>query len=227
MQRELLWLYAPAQARAIACVGGMGMNLQLKFLHEGVHLVVGTPGRLCDHVERGSLSLEKLEALVLDEADEMLDMGFRDEMEHLVSRCPKARRTLMFSRPRCRPTSCASPASGWTTRCASARPRRTRPTATSEYRAHVISDREREHAVVNVLRQHESPGAIVFCMTREGTNRLAAGPRRARFACVALSGELCSPSAPGPSTPCATAAPKVLVATDVAARGFRPPDVGW
>ncbi len=77
VQRELSWLYHHAYMRSVACVGGMGMALQLKLLAEGVHLVVGTPGRLVDHLERGALSLESLEALVIDEADEMLDMGFR------------------------------------------------------------------------------------------------------------------------------------------------------
>ncbi|MFO0604118.1 MAG: DEAD/DEAH box helicase [Polyangiales bacterium] len=225
VQRELLWLYAPAQARAIACVGGMGMNLQLKFLHEGVHLVVGTPGRLCDHVERGSLSLEKLEALVLDEADEMLDMGFRDEMEHLVSRCPKARRTLMFSATL--PPDIVRLAGEWMDnplRISATPPHQAHRDI--EYRAHVISDREREHAVVNVLRQHESPGAIVFCMTREGTNRLAAALDERGFACVALSGELSQPERTRALHALRDGRAKVLVATDVAARGLDLPDVG-
>ena len=66
-------------------------------MRRGVHIVVGTPGRLCDHLERGALVLDQLRAVVLDEADEMLDMGFRDELERLLDATPKERRTLMFS----------------------------------------------------------------------------------------------------------------------------------
>jgi ATP-dependent RNA helicase DeaD len=225
VQRELLWLYAPAGLRAIACVGGMGMNLQLKALHEGVHLVVGTPGRLCDHVERGSLSLDGLEALVLDEADEMLDMGFRDEMDLLVKRCPAARRTLMFSATL--PADIVRLANTWMrepVRISATPPHQAHRDI--EYRAHLIAEREREHAVVNVLRASDSPGSIVFCNTREGTNRLALALTERGFACVALSGDLSQPERTRALHALRDGRAKVLVATDVAARGLDLPDVG-
>jgi ATP-dependent RNA helicase DeaD len=225
VQRELLWLYAPAQMRAIACVGGMGMNLQLKHLHEGVHLVVGTPGRLCDHLERGTLSLDALEALVLDEADEMLDMGFREEMEKLVARCPTARRTLMFSATL--PPDIVTLAGRWMRdplRITATPPHQAHRDIA--YQAHVISEREREHAVVNVLRHHDATSAIVFCMTREGTTRLAAALDERGFACVALSGELSQPERTRALHALRDGRARVLVATDVAARGLDLPDVG-
>src|SRR5512140_3358257 len=93
--RELAWLYAGA--RVTACVGGADVGAELRALKNGVHVVVGTPGRLCDHIERRSLQLDGLKALVLDEADEMLDLGFRDELEQILSAAPKERRTLLFS----------------------------------------------------------------------------------------------------------------------------------
>src|SRR5205807_5891127 len=93
--RELSWLLAGA--RVTACVGGADVGAELRALKSGVHVVVGTPGRLVDHLERGSLQLGSLQALVLDEADEMLDLGFRDELEEILGKAPADRRTLLFS----------------------------------------------------------------------------------------------------------------------------------
>src|SRR3954464_2155399 len=97
VQRELSWLYAETSARITTCVGGMDPRRESQSLGNGVHIVVGTPGRLCDHLSRGSLVLDRLAAVVLDEADEMLDMGFREDLERLLDAAPSERRTLMFS----------------------------------------------------------------------------------------------------------------------------------
>jgi len=80
VRRELEWLYAPTKASFASCVGGMDMRTERRALSQGVHIVVGTPGRLRDHIERGSLDMSVMRAVVLDEADEMLDMGFRDDL---------------------------------------------------------------------------------------------------------------------------------------------------
>src|SRR3546814_14709959 len=76
VSRELAWLYGKAGARIATCVGGMDASKERRSLRGGAHIVVGTPGRLRDHLERGALDLSALKAAVLDEADEMLDMGF-------------------------------------------------------------------------------------------------------------------------------------------------------
>ena len=76
---ELAWLYAPAGAKVAACVGGMDMRQERRALADGAHIVVGTPGRLRDHITRGSLDMASVRALILDEADEMLDLGFRED----------------------------------------------------------------------------------------------------------------------------------------------------
>src|SRR4051812_24271814 len=93
--RELGWLYA--SARIATCVGGADVGGELRALKSGAQVVVGTPGRLVDRLERGSLQLDSLRALVLDEADEMLDLGFRDELERILGAAPAQRRTLLFS----------------------------------------------------------------------------------------------------------------------------------
>ncbi|MBU2588414.1 MAG: DEAD/DEAH box helicase, partial [Alphaproteobacteria bacterium] len=82
--RELDWLYKAAGARIATCVGGMSPQVERRALQSGATIVVGTPGRLRDHLERGALDLSSLAVVVLDEADEMLDMGFREELEEIL-----------------------------------------------------------------------------------------------------------------------------------------------
>ena len=97
VKRELQWLYAMTDARLASCVGGMDMREERRTLQRRTHIVVGTPGRLRDHIERGSFDTTALKAVVLDEADEMLDLGFREDLEFILNAAPVARRTLMFS----------------------------------------------------------------------------------------------------------------------------------
>src|SRR5690349_19376816 len=95
--REFGWLYGPAQARIATCVGGTDARAEQRALAAGAHIVVGTPGRLRDHLERGNLDLSALRVVVLDEADEMLDMGFREDLEAILDSAPSERRTFLFS----------------------------------------------------------------------------------------------------------------------------------
>jgi ATP-dependent RNA helicase DeaD len=85
------------QLSVIPIYGGESIEKQLKQLRDGVHIVVGTPGRVMDHMERGSLRLDQVIMMVLDEADEMLNMGFRDDIEYILSRVTQAHQTLLFS----------------------------------------------------------------------------------------------------------------------------------
>src|SRR5207253_10292495 len=97
VSRELIWLYAKVGARIATCVGGMDPSKERRALAQGAHIVVGTPGRLRDHIERGALDLHAVRAVILDEADEMLDMGFREDLEEILDATPAERRTLLFS----------------------------------------------------------------------------------------------------------------------------------
>ena len=103
VSRELAWLYAQAHARIVSCVGGMDPSKERRSLARGAHIVVGTPGRLRDHLERGALDLSALKVVVLDEADEMLDMGFREDLEEILDATGEGRRTLLFSATMPRP----------------------------------------------------------------------------------------------------------------------------
>ena len=220
--RELSWLYAGA--RVAACVGGADVGAELRSLKAGVHVVVGTPGRLCDHLERGSLQLDGLRALVLDEADEMLDLGFRDELERILGAAPAERRTLMFSATI--PHEIEQLARRYTRdplRIAANPPAQAH--ADIEIKAHVVAPREREHAVVNTLRFHDAPAAIVFCATRDGVTHLAQSLIERGFAAVPLSGELTQAERTRALHALRDGRARVLVATDVAARGLDLPDV--
>src|SRR6476469_1392603 len=88
VSRELEWLYAKTGARVTTCVGGMDAMKERRQLNHGAHIVVGTPGRLRDHPERGALDRSSLRVAGLDEADEMLDMGFREELEEILDAAP-------------------------------------------------------------------------------------------------------------------------------------------
>ena len=97
VKRELSWLYAETGVVMASCVGGMDMRDERRALARGAHIVVATPGRLRDHIMRGSINLTAIRGVVLDEADEMLDLGFREDLEFILGECPDTRRTLMFS----------------------------------------------------------------------------------------------------------------------------------
>jgi len=222
VSRELSWLYSGA--RVTACVGGADVGAELRALKAGVHIVVGTPGRLCDHLERGSLQLTGLKNLVLDEADEMLDLGFRDELTQILGKAPAERRTLLFSATI--PPGIEQLARKYTKdalRIAADPPSQAH--ADIEHKAHLIAPREREHAVVNSLRFHEAPAAIVFCATREGVSHLAQSLLERGFAAVPLSGELTQAERTRALHALRDGRARVLVATDVAARGLDLPEV--
>ena len=222
VSRELAWLFT--QAQVATCVGGADVGRELRALKSGVHIVVGTPGRLCDHLERKSLQLPALQVLVLDEADEMLDLGFRDELTRILSAAPPERRTLLFSATI--PHEIELLAKKYTREALRLT---VNPPAQAhadiEIKAHLIVPREREHAVVNSLRFHEAPASIVFCATRDGVSHLTQSLTERGFGAVALSGELTQSERTRALHALRDGRARVLVATDVAARGLDLPDV--
>ena len=219
VQRELTWLYAQTGARIVPCVGGMDPRREARALEAGVHIVVGTPGRLRDHMERGRLVTEGLRAVILDEADEMLDMGFREDLEFILASTPKDRRTLLFSATL--PKAIVALAESYqrdALRLAVAG--ETRGHADIVYRAVRVMPREVEHAVVNILRYVDAPVAIVFCNTRDGVRHLQASLTERGFSAVALSGELGQGERNAALQALRDGRARVCVATDVAARGI-------
>ncbi|MET0337269.1 MAG: DEAD/DEAH box helicase, partial [Caulobacter sp.] len=225
VERELTWLYAQAGARIVSCVGGMDLRKQMRDLNFGAHIVVGTPGRLRDHVERDRLDLSELRVVVLDEADEMLDMGFREDLTFILDAAPETRRTLLFSATIAREIANLAK----TYQRDALRIDTTNkdvPHGDIEYRAVRCAPNEVEHAVVNVLRFFESPGALVFCNTRDGVRHMHARLRERGFSVVGLSGELTQKERADALQALRDGHARVCVATDVAARGLDLPDLG-
>ncbi|BBK43472.1 DEAD/DEAH box helicase [Allostella vacuolata] len=225
VQRELTWLYAHTGAQVVSCVGGMDPAAERRRLHAGAHIVVGTPGRLRDHLERGVLRLGGLQAAVLDEADEMLDLGFREDLEFILDATPEGRRTLLFSATL--PKDIVTLASRYQRNAHRiAVTGGERGHADIEYRAMRVGPRAVELAVVNVLRFIEAPSAIVFCNTREAVRHLLAILLERGFAAVALSGELSQNERNHALQALRDGRARVCVATDVAARGIDLPNLG-
>ena len=224
VQRELSWLLAEAGGKVVACVGGMDARREARSLSDGAHLVVGTPGRLLDHHRRRSLDLSQLRALVLDEADEMLDMGFREELEAILAAAPPERRTILFSATLPKPiVELSKKYTRDPVRVAATNPRQAHEDIA--WRAHVVAASEREHAIVNVLRRLEPESALVFRGTREAAHHTSSSLSERGFAAVAISGELTQGERTRALKELRDGRARVLVATDVAARGLDLPGI--
>ncbi|MDB5369047.1 MAG: ATP-dependent helicase [Roseomonas sp.] len=225
VKTELEWLYAAAGGRVVSCVGGMDPVTERRALAQGAHIVVGTPGRLRDHIERGNLMPGALRVVVLDEADEMLDLGFREELEAILDAAPATRRTLMFSATVPREIA----------RLAESYQRDALRIAAGneggqhgdiEYRVAMVAPHEIERAVVNLLRASDSPSALVFCSTRAAVARLHGNLAERGFSAVSISGELTQAERSRALQVLRDGKARVCVATDVAARGIDLPDLG-
>ena len=225
VERELEWLYHYTGARILSCVGGMDPKRERRRLGDGAHIIVGTPGRLRDHLERGVLNITDLKAVVLDEADEMLDLGFREDLEFILEATPAERRTLLFSATM--PKTIANLAKRYQRNALRIEASGgERAHADIEYRAMRVAPNEVEHAVVNVLRFVEAQSTIVFCNTRDHVRHLHATLLERGFAAVYLSGELSQGERNHALQALRDGRARVCVATDVAARGIDLPNLG-
>jgi ATP-independent RNA helicase DbpA len=202
--------------RVLTLCGGRPQRVQRDGLQRGAHVVVGTPGRVLDHLERGSLDPSRLRCVVLDEADHMLDMGFVDQVEHVVSRCPPDRQTLLFSATfpdRVQQLSASV---------------QTDPERVSlggrveglRQQVVVCQDMDRNAAVVRLLAQHQPDAALVFCETRRDCDKLATFLTQRGAPTLALHGALEQRDRDDVLLQFANGSARVLVATNVAARGL-------
>lgn len=224
VSRELAWLYEAAGGRVATCVGGMNPSAERRALAQGAQIVVGTPGRLRDHLERGSLDLRALAAVVLDEADEMLDMGFREDLEELLDAMPADRRTLLFSATMPKPiVALARRYQRDALRISTVEEERGH--GDISYQAMAIAPADVENAVVNLLRFHEAETAMLFCATRDNVRHLHASLTERGFAAVALSGEHSQNERNQALQALRDRRARVCVATDVAARGIDLPSL--
>ena len=224
VSRELIWLYSGAGAAIVSCVGGMDASKERRSLAQRPHIVVGTPGRLRDHLERGALDLSLLKVAVLDEADEMLDMGFREDLEEILDATPAERRTLLFSATMPRPiVALAKRYQRDALRISTVGDERGH--GDISYQAVTVAPADIENVVVNLLRLHEAETAMLFCATRDNVRHLHASLVDRGFGAVALSGEHSQSERNQALQALRDRRARVCVATDVAARGIDLPSL--
>ena len=224
VKNELTWLYEKVGAKIVSCVGGMDMREERRSLSKGAHIVVATPGRLRDHIMRKSLLTKQINTVVLDEADEMLDLGFQDDLEFILEKTPTNRRTLMFS-------ATIPDAIIKLTKTYQVDAKRLKITNENsqhsdiDYRVISVAKHDIENAIINLLRYHEAKSSLVFCNTRAMVNRLSTRFSNRGFSVVALSGELSQNERTQALQSMRDGRAKVCIATDVAARGIDLPSL--
>jgi len=204
--------------KVLTLCGGATMRPQLASLEHGAHVVVGTPGRIMDHLERGSLQLDALNTLVLDEADRMLDMGFFDDIGTVVKQCPKARQTLLFSATY--PEGIHKLAANFMRE-----PKEVKlseaPAATQIRQLFFeVTEEQRLHAVGQLLNHYRPVSTLAFCNTKAQCRDLVEVLRAQGFSALELHGDLDQRDRDQVLVRFANRSTSVLVATDIAARGL-------
>lgn len=205
--------------RIVTVYGGQSMNVQLDALRKGAHIVVGTPGRTIDHLKRGTLRLDSTAFVVLDEADIMLDMGFIDDVDYILSRTPKGRQMALFSATM--PRSIVQLSQRYMSDPVKVLVDENEPSPETleQFFARVERD-EKLELLLDILRKENRKSAVVFCRTRHGTMRLARELERRFLSAVSLHGDLTQNQRDRSMELFRSGKADVLVATDVASRGI-------
>ena len=224
VKNELSWLLSSSQAKIVSCVGGMDIRAERRNLETKPNIVVGTPGRLRDHIERNYFNVSRIKTVVLDEADEMLDMGFREDLEAILDITPDNRQTLMFS------ATVSKDIANLAKRYQKDAVRISIGKSNTQhvdidYRAYKIVMSDQENAIINTLRYFEATNAIIFCATRVAVNHMTSRLTNRGISAVALSGDLSQNERNLALQAMRTSRARVCVATDVAARGLDLPNL--
>jgi ATP-independent RNA helicase DbpA len=204
--------------RVLTLVGGSTLRNQANSLENGVHIVVGTPGRIMDHMERGYLKLDALQTLVLDEADRMLDMGFHDDIAYVAKRCPAQRQTLLFSATY--PEGIAQLAKQFLRNPQEVKLPEQHAATKIRQRVYEITNDERLEAVAKLLKHYRPLSTLAFCNTKQQCRDLLNVLRHAGIHALTLNGDLEQRERDQVLIQFANNSVSVLVATDVAARGL-------
>ncbi|MDP9154246.1 ATP-dependent RNA helicase DbpA [Caballeronia sordidicola] len=204
--------------KILTLCGGSPMRPQIASLEHGCHIAVGTPGRLMDHLERGTLELSALKTLVLDEADRMLDMGFFDDIVAVAKQCPKDRQTLLFSATY--PEGIAKLSQQFLRKPQEIKLTEQHTNAKIKQRFYEVDDNERLHAVGLLLDHYQPVSTLAFCNTKQQCRDLLDVLVAQGFHALALHGELEQRERDQVLVQFANRSCSVLVATDVAARGL-------
>ena len=204
--------------KILTLCGGSTMRPQMASLEHGAHIVVGTPGRIMDHLERGSLRLDALNTLVLDEADRMLDMGFHDDIVFVAKRCPAGRQTLLFSATY--PEGIAGLARQFLRHPQEVKLLEQHEGSKIRQRFYEVKHEERLQAVGTLLKHYRPVSTLAFCNTKQQCRDLLAVLHAQGFRALTLNGDLEQRERDQVLIQFANRSCSVLVATDVAARGL-------
>jgi len=205
--------------RAVPVYGGAPIDRQLRSLRKGAHIVVGTPGRLQDHLRRGTFDPKNIRTVVLDEADRMLDMGFRDEMEDMLAMMPENRQTLFFSATMNKGVSGLIRKFGKDPRTIEVE-KKTLTVEAIEQVSYEVRQRSRVEVLSRLLDMDEPRLAIVFCNTRRVVDEVAETLNARGYAADRLHGDISQDQRERTLARFRKGTVEVLVATDVAARGI-------
>jgi ATP-dependent RNA helicase DeaD len=218
-------LYAPQKLRIAAVTGGSSYRDEHRALSAGPAIVVGTPGRLLDHLNRGGIEAGDVGAVVLDEADRMLDLGFRDELEAILAKAPPGHRTHLVSATFARDVAALADR-------VQKDPKRIEGTPLGsanrdiDHIVYLVNPRERVDALINVLLHHADEQTLVFARTRADVSEIARELQQAGFASGSLSGEMDQNARNRALAAFKRGEIRALIATDVAARGIDVQDIG-
>jgi ATP-independent RNA helicase DbpA len=204
--------------RVLTLCGGVPFGPQLASLEHGAHVVVGTPGRLLDHLRRGSLALAGLQTLVLDEADRMLDMGFQEEISALIAATPKKKQTLFFSATY--PEEIAAMSATIQHEPVEVSVDQEHQDGVIEQLLYQVEPDQRTAAVARILAHYRPESTLIFCNTRRECQELADALAKLGLSALAIHGELEQRERDQVLVRFANKSASVLVATDVAARGL-------
>ena len=204
--------------KVLTLCGGATMRPQLASLEHGAHIVVGTPGRLMDHLERGSLQLDALNTLVLDEADRMLDMGFYDDIATVAGHCPKQRQTLLFSATY--PEGIAKLSAAFMRDPKEVKLLAAHTATKIRQLFYEVTEEQRLHAVSLLLNHYRPVSTLAFCNTKQQCRDLVQVLRAQGFAALELHGDLDQRDRDQVFIQFSNRSVSVLVATDIAARGL-------
>ena len=204
--------------KILTLCGGATMRPQLASLEHGAHIVVGTPGRILDHLDRGSLDLQALNTLVLDEADRMLDMGFHDDIATVARQCPAQRQTLLFSATY--PEGIGKLSAAFMRQPKEVKLLQAHAAAKIRQRFYEVREDQRLHAVSLLLNHYRPTNTLAFCNTKQRCRELVEVLRAQGFAALELHGDLEQRDRDQVMVQFANSSISVLVATDIAARGL-------
>ena len=217
--QEIQWLFEKTDLTAVTSIGGMDINKERAKLKRKFNLLIGTPGRINDHLRKKYLNLSKLSVLVLDEADEMLDLGFKEDLDKIIQSSPENSRKLLFSATL--PKKIISLANKY-----QRNPKRIEvssqnvPHKDISYESYFINKKDTENAIFNLLRFYDDKNILIFCSTRSSVTHIHSRLLNRGFGVVCLSGALNQSERFKALQAMKNGRSRICVATDVAARGI-------